>query len=118
MSTKKGARPADHLPLSPVMYHMLLTLIGQRERHGYGIKLEINERTNGRLDLDPGTIYGSLKKMLRMGLIDETHRREHDTKRRYYKLTKVGTHVVVAEFQRLEHMIKLGRTSGLPELRH
>ncbi len=111
--------PSAHLPLSPVMYQMLLSLTNDRELHGYGIKLEVEERTNGGMDLDPGTIYGYLKKMHKAGLIHESGQREdeEDNRRRYYRLTEFGARVLHAEFERMEESVKLGRARGVPKLK-
>lgn len=111
--------PSAHLPLSPVMYQMLLSLTDNRELHGYGIKLEVEERTKGRMDLDPGTVYGYLKKMQKAGLIHESDQREDEenNRRRYYKLTEFGAQILFAEFQRMEEMVKVGRTRGVPKLK-
>jgi DNA-binding PadR family transcriptional regulator len=74
------------IPLSPAVFHILLSL-GAGERHGYALKREIAKRTNGKLKLGPGVLYGSISKMLAVGLIEESAERPDrhldDERRRY-----------------------------------
>ena len=71
MSSKDQPAAADLTPLSPAVFHILLSL-GEGERHGYAIKREIAARTQGKLKLGPGVLYGSINKMLELGLIEES----------------------------------------------
>ena len=77
-------------PLSPAVFHILLSL-GEGERHGYALKREISVRTGGKLKLGPGVLYGSINKMLELGLIEESDDRPDphldDERRRYYRIT-------------------------------
>jgi DNA-binding PadR family transcriptional regulator len=95
----------DLLPLRPVVFHVLLSL-ADGERHGYAIVQDIAERSAARMRLEPGNLYRSLKFMLDEGLIDESDRRpvpgKDDERRRYYRLTKFGRQVALAEAARLE----------------
>jgi hypothetical protein len=70
----KTENPEDLLPLTPAMFHILLAL-SDRERHGYDIMREVDERTEGKMRLGPGTLYGSIKRMLQSGLIEELDQR-------------------------------------------
>src|SRR3712207_5676269 len=85
------------LPLTPVALNILLALADE-ERHGYGIGVEVRERTEGKMSLGPGTLYGSIRRMVDGGLITESekrpgeksdggHRRYDAERRRYYRLT-------------------------------
>jgi DNA-binding PadR family transcriptional regulator len=114
-----GADPADYLPLSHEQYHMLLALTDGRELHGYGIKLEVKERTKGAINLDVGKTYAHVKKLLQAGMIAEADAPadEEDTRRRYYKLTDFGQKVISAEVQRLSELVKFGRAKGYPKLK-
>ncbi len=89
-------------PLTPAVFHILLTL-ADGERHGYAIMQEIAARTAGRLAIGPGTLYGSIKRLLADGLIVEAEARPDlaldDERRRYYRLTDVGRRVAVTEDQ-------------------
>ena len=71
MSSRDQSAAVDLTPLSPAVFHILLSL-GEGERHGYAIKREISLRTGGRLKLGPGVLYGSINKMLELGLIEES----------------------------------------------
>jgi len=108
--------PEAWLPLSPAMFHILLALADQ-ERHGYDIMREVDERTGGQMRLGPGTLYGSIKRMLKDLLIQEIDERPDpeldDERRRYYRLTDLGYRVAVAEARRLENLVKSARTKKL-----
>jgi len=119
--------PGDLLPLTPAALHILLALADE-ERHGYGIMKEVEGRTGGEVRLGPGTLYGSIKRMLADGLIEESDERPDpgldDQRRRYYRITDFGRRVAGAEAERLQGLIdaarakKLLRTGGsraLPE---
>jgi len=58
------------LPLAPAFLHILIAL-GEGERHGYAVMQEVADRTAGRVKMSPGTLYGSIKRMLAEGLIEE-----------------------------------------------
>jgi len=119
--------PGELLPLTPAVLHILLALADE-ERHGYGIMKEVEARTGGEVRLGPGTLYGSIKRMLADGLIEESDERPDpgldDQRRRYYRITDFGRRVAGAEAERLQGLIdaarakKLLRTGGsraLPE---
>ena len=109
-------KPEAWLPLTPAMFHILLAL-ADKERHGYDIMREVDERSEGKMRLGPGTLYGSIKRMLSDGLIDESGERPDpemdDERRRYYRLTDLGHRVAVAEAERLEKLVKSARTKKL-----
>ena len=83
----------DFLPLTPAVLHILLAL-SDEDRHGLGIMSEVEQRTLGAVRLGPGTLYGTIKRMLTAGLIEESVERppppDDDTRRRYYGLTALG----------------------------
>jgi DNA-binding PadR family transcriptional regulator len=97
-------------------FHILLAL-GDAERHGYAIKQEIAARTEGEVDLGPGTLYGSIKRMLADGLIEESEARPDasvdDERRRYYRITPLGREVAAAEARRMEQLVALARRKRL-----
>ena len=77
--TKKNANPVDELlPLSLSVFHMLLAL-SDGERHGYALKREVLHRTNGKLNLGSGALYGSISKMLDQALIEESETGNYQT---------------------------------------
>jgi DNA-binding PadR family transcriptional regulator len=102
------------LPLPLPVFHMLLAL-SDGERHGYALKREILQRTNGKLNLASGALYGSINKMLEQGLIEESEERPDshldDERRRYYRITPFGSRVAQAEAVRLQQLVRLAETS-------
>jgi DNA-binding PadR family transcriptional regulator len=99
----------EMLPLTPAAFHILLAL-ADRERHGYGIMQEVAARTDGNVKLGPGTLYGSIKRMVADGLIEEIEARPDpaldDERRRYYRLTGFGRRVAAAEAKRLHSLVR------------
>ncbi len=104
------------LPLTPAVFHILLAL-SDSERHGYGIMQEIAARTHGKFRMGPGTLYGSIKRMLDDHLIEESGERPDpaldDQRRRYYRLTPFGQRVAEAEAQRLADLVGVARAKRL-----
>ncbi|MFN2637991.1 MAG: PadR family transcriptional regulator [Gemmatimonadaceae bacterium] len=107
-----GAAP----PLPPATFQILLALVGG-ERHGYAIMKEVAEHTDGGMRLGPGTLYGTLKRLLEAGLVDEAGERPDadagDERRRYYRITERGLTVARAEAKRLELMVRAARQKKL-----
>jgi DNA-binding PadR family transcriptional regulator len=102
-------------PLPLAMFHILLAL-ADGDRHGYAIMQDVAERTGGRLKMSPGTLYGSIKKMLEGGLIEEIEERPlagDDERRRYYRITTTGRHAAVAEMARLSELLNQAYATGL-----
>lgn len=92
----------DHAPLSAVALHVLLTL-AEDERHGYAIMQEVTRQSEGRYTLGPGTLYDNLDRLLGLGLVRDTPRRDAaDPRRRYYRLTASGRRVLADEIRRWE----------------
>jgi len=106
---------ADLLPLTPVALNVLLALADE-DRHGYGIMLEVRERTDGEVRLRPGTLYGAIKRLEDGGLIEESDQRPDpvldDERRRYYRLTSFGSQVLAAEVARLDSLVRAARQKG------
>jgi len=107
---------AKHLPLTPAVVQILLALLDQ-ERHGYGIMQEVGRQTEGGMKMGPGTLYGSLKRMLAAGLIAESEERPDpaldDERRRYYRITGLGAQVVREEMIRLDQVLRVARQKHL-----
>src|SRR3982750_327995 len=101
--------PRSQLPLTPVVLHILLALT-DGERHGYAIAQEIEETTEGQIRMGPGTLYGSIQRMLTASLIDEAPARrrpsDEDGRRRYYRMTTFGKRVLELELQRLSSVVR------------
>ncbi|MCB9147811.1 MAG: helix-turn-helix transcriptional regulator [Caldilineaceae bacterium] len=108
--------PERFLPLSPAIFHILLALADE-DRHGYGIMQEVKSRTDGRVKLGPGTLYGAIKRLLEQGVLAEQDERLdpalNDERRRYYRLTDFGQKVLRAEAERLARLVKQAQAKQL-----
>lgn len=108
--------PQDLLPLTPAVFHILLAL-ADGEKHGYGIMQEVEAVSAGQVNMGPGTLYGSIKRMLASGLIEESDERPDpaldDERRRYYRLTPFGQQVVTAEARRLAALVSVAQSKRL-----
>jgi DNA-binding PadR family transcriptional regulator len=108
--------PEHHLPLTPAVFHILLALT-DGEKHGYAIMREVEETTEGRVTLGPGTLYGAIKRLLEAGLIAESEERPDpaldDSRRRYYEQTDLGRRVLTAEAERLANLVEIARRKDL-----
>lgn len=116
-ASRESREEADLLvPLQPAVFQMLVALADQ-DRHGYAIMQDVAARTNGRMKLSPGTLYGAIKRMLESGLIVELDERpdpeDDDERRRYYRLTRFGREVAMAEADRLSTLLRQARAAGL-----
>jgi DNA-binding PadR family transcriptional regulator len=105
MTVRDQSDPA----LTPAMFHILLALAAG-EMHGYAIMREVAILSDGKMSIGPGTLYGSIKKMVAAGLIEESARRPDpeldDERRRYYRITEFGRRVVMAEAERLSRLVR------------
>ena len=114
--TRRLPDPQSLLPL-PVSEFQILLALADEERHGYAIKREVADRTRGDVQLGPGTLYGSIKRMVADGLIEESDERPDpdldDERRRYYRITTLGRQVAVAEARRMERLVGIGRAQRL-----
>ncbi len=101
---------ADALPLRRPVFHILLAL-SRADLHGLGIAEVVAADTDGAVELGPGTLYRSLKEMVRLGLIDEVPAPEADAdpRRKYYRATGAGRRLVSAEAARLASLVRLAR---------
>ena len=101
--------------LSVASLHILIA-VADRERHGYAIMQDIAGRTDGALRLGPATLYGSIKRLLTDGLIEELDERRDpgdDVRRRYYRITPLGRRRAREETARLARLVKQARATGL-----
>ena len=113
---KPAPEPESFLPLPTSEFQILLAL-ADRERHGYAIMQEIDRRSAGAVRLGPGTLYGSIKRMLAAGLIEESEERptaaRDDERRRYYRITALGKRVATADARRMERLVTAARAKRL-----
>ena len=103
-------------PLTPAVFHILLAL-SSGERHGYGIMKQVEADSQGKVTMGPGTLYGSLKRMLDAGLVKESDRRVDpemgDERRIYYQITGVGAQALAAELERYKRIVTLAQQRKL-----
>lgn len=111
MATKDNIQP-----LTPAVFHILLAL-SSGERHGYGIMKQVEADSQGKVSMGPGTLYGSLKRMLDAGLVQESDKRvdpEMDDERRiYYQLTAEGALALQAELERYQRIVTIAQQRKL-----
>jgi DNA-binding PadR family transcriptional regulator len=96
------------LPLNPATLHILVVLAAD-ERHGYSIMQEVERQSLGQYKLSAGTLYDNLQKLLDHGLVVETTRHDRGSRRRYYKLSRLGRKVLGADLDRLESTLREAR---------
>ena len=103
-------------PLTPAVLHILLALANQ-QRHGYGIMKQVESDSRGKVKMGPGTLYGSLNRMLEAGLIRESDKKVDaqldDERRVYYKITALGQKALAAELERYCEVVAVARQQGL-----
>jgi DNA-binding PadR family transcriptional regulator len=88
--------------------HIVLALL-EGETHGYALTRRVQEQTNGAVRMGPGTLYGTLNRLVDDGLIVETTdrvSRSERERRRYYELTANGRAVAIAELERLQALVQ------------
>lgn len=90
-----------YVPMTETGFYILLCL--QEPNHGYGIVQKVKELTDGEINLTPGTMYGSLSKMEKDGLIEFEREVE---KRKIYSITGLGKEVLELELKRIERLHK------------
>jgi DNA-binding PadR family transcriptional regulator len=113
--------PSPFLPLPLATFHILLA-VAEEGRHGYAIIQDVEARTGGALRLSAGTLYRTIQRLLEEGLIEEMRERPapemDDERRRYYRITRLGSVVARAEAGRLTELVGFARALGLaPETR-
>ncbi len=104
------AKKKATVPLTPAVLHILLAL-STKDRHGYGIMKQAAADSQGKVKMGPGTLYGSLGRMIEAGFIRESARKpdpEIDDERRvYYRITAQGQEALAAELQRYREVVLL-----------
>lgn len=93
----------SYAPMSETAYYILLVLT--EPRHGYGIMQYVEEITDGRLRIGPGTLYGTLSRMQQDGLIESAGEQE---RRKLYAVTDAGRRLLGTEIQRLRELLDNG----------
>ncbi len=110
------AKSKTNAPLTPAVLHILLAL-STKERHGYGIMKQVESDSQGKVNMGPGTLYGSIGRMIEAGLIRESDKKidpEMDDERRiYYKITGLGQKALAAELQRYREFVAVAKQKRL-----
>lgn len=98
----------DHLPLKAVDFHILLVLTDRGAMHGYGMVREIEERSEGRVRLEPGNLYRYIRRLVDSGLVElaEPRRVVEGDRRRDYRVTALGRRVLAADVGRMRGLIQ------------
>ncbi len=119
MHRTEGDDLAPFVPLPPAPLHIVLAL-NRGERHGYALMGDVEELSGGVIKMGPGTLYGSIKRLLAQGLIEESPARPDptldDQRRRYYRLTGLGQRVCQAELERLTTLLERSRSGAAARL--
>lgn len=106
----------ENAPLSPAVFYILLSL-AIKDRHGYEIMKSVSEDSKGKVKLGPGTLYGSIKKMLEEKLLEELDERPDpqldDERRRYYRLSDYGRKMLSAELQRYNEALEIAKRAKI-----
>ncbi len=107
--------PKSDTPITPAVLHILLAL-SARDLHGYGIMKQVEQDSQGKMIMGPGTLYGCLNRMLKAGLVRESDQRADpeldDARRIYYMLTAKGKQALTAEQERYRQMVALFAERG------
>ena len=118
--TATTQEPESFIPLTPAVFHILLAL-ADGEKHGYAIMQEVEAISSDQIKMGPGTLYGSIKRMIANGLIEEVDEcpdpNLDDQRRRYYRLTGLGSTVLSAEAQRLAVLLEKARAKQVLAIR-
>jgi len=110
-ASRRDASVQALLPLGPVVTCILLAL-ADGDRHGLGIAQHVEEFSEGRIVLGPGTLYGAIKRLLNLGLVDDETARpedEADPRRRYYRLTALGRRALELDTRQLAVVLDVAR---------
>jgi DNA-binding PadR family transcriptional regulator len=96
-------------PLTPAVFHVLLAL-AEGKLHGYAIAKTVTQQTEGEVRMGPGTLYGTLQRLLDQGWVAVSDNPEGvDERRRYYRLTGLGRRALEADVQRMDGLVRTAR---------
>lgn len=114
-SKREAPPPETMLPLKSVET-LMMTMLAGGERHGYGIRQDILEHSAGRIELEAGNLYRSIRRLESAGLIEASSQRHDpgdDERRIYYRLTPFGRRVLSAELLRLRELVQLAEAQRI-----
>jgi len=115
----RNGESINEIPLRPAVFHILLAL-SEKPQHGLGIADQVERATAGAVRLGPGTLYRSIKEMLRDGLVQEipAPEQDEDPRRKFLSLTDLGRAILEAEAVRYQRIVELAKDRDvLPESR-
>jgi DNA-binding PadR family transcriptional regulator len=118
MPRASAVETQSFLPLPLAQFHVLVALTAG-DRHGYAIMQAVEQESAGAVRMGPATLYGTLAKLVKLTLVEESDRRpatDDDERRRYYRLTKLGAAVCAAEANRLSSLAEVARSNLRPRL--
>ena len=102
--------------LTPAAFHILMALADE-DRHGLGIVDEVEARTQGEVQLGPGSLYGTIKRLREVGFINEApagpNPKDDDPRRRYYAITPSGREALARKARRMEVMVHVARSKAV-----
>ncbi len=101
--------------MTPVVFHVLLS-VADGDAHAYGIMKEVEVRTGGSVSVGPGSMHFTLNKLLDADMIADAPRRsgaDHDSRRKYYRITPYGRDVLAAELRSLAQIVEVAREKKL-----
>ena len=104
---------ASLLPLKTAWFHILLAL-SDGALHGFAIRKSVENRTGGKVKLYPANLYGSIKDMSELALLeplDGPDQPDQDLRRQYYRLTPRGAELLRTEAERLQQLVDAARSS-------
>lgn len=101
-------------PIKPVEL-LILTALASGDRHGYGLRQDILEQSQGQIEIEAGNLYRHLRGLESEGLITEgaTPRGETDARRIYYRLTPAGRRALASELRRLRDLVRYAEQQGI-----
>lgn len=106
------------VPLTPAVFYILLAL-SIKDRHGYDIMKQVESDSAGKVNMGPGTLYGSIKRMLEAELIREAEEKPDpkldDERRKYYTITELGKKLLSKELTRYQNITDLARNKGITD---
>jgi DNA-binding PadR family transcriptional regulator len=115
------ATHTSNSPLTPAVLHILLAL-STTERHGYGIMKQVEADSQGKVNMGPGTLYGSIGRMIEAGLIHESDKKidpqMDDERRVYYKITGLGQKALAAELERYRSVVAIAKKLSVNTFSH
>ncbi len=111
-TAKLEAAIQAHVPMKPAWFQILVA-IATGHSHGYAIRQAVEKRTEGRIQLWPATLYGTLRQLREAGLVEEQELATDARRKRSFVLTEVGRAVLDGETRRLERLVQIVRTESV-----